>query len=364
MASVDSGVETGNDSNDSSIVQHESQHATTIVSPVATAANISAATIGQDAVDEVASVAITDTCKSNETFLPSPSYLMTFKPHWPVDRTLCSVSDHCKLHTLGETSLAAHDTEHKWHRSHILMRYERTYRRRIRELKLKTVRGYNRLPMEEYSRLLLPERGASYNLRLQSECVEWRKPLNERRMRLAAATNDVDTVKELLRNNVSPNNHDVEGRTPLHHAACRGYSEIVHLLLAHGADPNKRDRIGNTPLHLAAVTSKISVVTLLLAAGTNVRLIDQYGFNPLHLAQAKLKMLQNCKYGSMVNVKEEMHSIVGMLMTYFNKQKNMKEQIETLNNFCSRLSLSNTSDQVQDDVKDLLANIKALDITS
>lgn len=131
MASVDSGVETGNDSNDSSIVQHESQHATTVVSPVATAANISAAIIGQDAVGEVASVAITDTCKSNETFLPNPSYLMTFgsakrtfcsvNEHWPADRRLYSVSDPCKLHDLDEAPLAAHDThdDEKWHRSNL-----------------------------------------------------------------------------------------------------------------------------------------------------------------------------------------------------------------------------------------------------
>lgn len=140
---------------------------------------------------------------------------------------------------------------------------------------------------------------------------------------------------------------------------------MVRLLLEHGADPNQRDRIGNTPLHLAAVTSKISVVTLLLASGTDVSLIDYQGFNPLHLAQAKLKILQSYKEtGSMVNIKEEMHSIVEMLMTYLTKQKNMNDQIETLNNFCSRLSLSSTSDEVQDDVKDLLANLETLDITS
>lgn len=147
----------------------------------------------------------------------------------------------------------------------------------------------------------------------------------------------------------------------------RGFEAIVHLLLEHGADPNKRDIIGNTPLHLAAVTSKISVVTLLLKAGTNVHSLDKYGCSPLRIAQKKLRMLQ--EYGKplqedMLKIKEEVHNIIGMLMVYVQKQKDMSEQVETLSSFCSRLSLSNTSDQVQDDVKDLLANINSLSITN
>lgn len=144
----------------------------------------------------------------------------------------------------------------------------------------------------------------------------------------------------------------------------RGYTEMVQLLLENGADPNQRDCIGNTPLHLAAVTSKISVVTLLLTAGTNVLALDKYGYNPLQLAKAKLRMLyRNYNNKDMDKVKQEMHEIANMLLAYLLKQKNMQEQVETLSNFCSRLSLSSTSDQVQDDVKDLLANIDSLNIT-
>lgn len=151
----------------------------------------------------------------------------------------------------------------------------------------------------------------------------------------------------------------------MHNILCRrGYTDMVRLLLENGADPNRRDCIGNTPLHLAAVTCKISVVTLLLTAGTDVLSLDQHGYNPLQLAQTKLKMLQNCDDEDMVKIQEEMHNIVSMLLVYLQKQSNMQEQVEALSNFCSRLSLSSTSDQVQDDVKDLLANIDALNITS
>lgn len=77
MTSVDSGVETGNDSNDSSIVQHESQHATSI------------ATAGHVTVDTVASVAIMDTCESNNnSHLTTPDFVLGFKPHRPFNPTL------------------------------------------------------------------------------------------------------------------------------------------------------------------------------------------------------------------------------------------------------------------------------------
>ncbi|EGI65299.1 Ankyrin repeat domain-containing protein 54 [Acromyrmex echinatior] len=191
---------------------------------------------------------------------------------------------------------------------------------------------------------------------------DWQTERIQRNMRLAATRNNVSLMKSLLEFGVSPNNHDDHGRTPLHISACRGYTEIVRLLLENGADPNQRDCIGNTPLHLAMVNSKLSVVTLLLTAGTDVLALDSYGYNPLQLAKAKLRMLQrNCNNEDLLEIKEEMRNIINMLMAYL--QKNMREQVETLSNFCSRLSLSNTSDQVQDNVKDLLTNINALSIT-
>ncbi|XP_057332405.1 uncharacterized protein LOC130672119 isoform X1 [Microplitis mediator] len=186
----------------------------------------------------------------------------------------------------------------------------------------------------------------------------------ERQMRLAAATNNIELLNRLLEKGVSPNNHDDSGRSPLHLASCRGYTEIVKLLLDYGANPNQTDCIGNTPLHLAAVTSKISVVTLLLKAGTDVLSSDRHGYNPLQLAQTKLRMLQNCHGSDMNKIKDEVHKIVGMLLAYLQKQKDVRQQIETLSSFCSRITLSNTTDQVQDDLKDLLASIDSLSLTN
>lgn len=40
-------------------------------------------------------------------------------------------------------------------------------------------------------------------------------------MRFAAATNNTELLTRLLEKGVSPNNHDDQGRSPLHLASCR-----------------------------------------------------------------------------------------------------------------------------------------------
>ncbi|XP_034943731.1 ankyrin repeat domain-containing protein 54-like [Chelonus insularis] len=186
----------------------------------------------------------------------------------------------------------------------------------------------------------------------------------ERRMRRAVTTNNVDLMKEVLEKGLSPNISDHLKRTPLHLAACRGYTDIVKLLLDHGANPNEIDSLSNTPLHLAAVTCKYDVITLLLEAGANVLSSDRHGYNPLQLAQSKLRLLQSCRGSDMNVIKDEVHKIINMLLAYLKKQNNANEQIEELSSFCSRISLSNTQDQVQYDLNGLLASIDALSLTT
>lgn len=48
-----------------------------------------------------------------------------------------------------------------------------------------------------------------------------RKKVLERRMRMAAATNNIEGLKSVLNMGVSPNNCDQQGRTPLHYASGR-----------------------------------------------------------------------------------------------------------------------------------------------
>lgn len=338
MTSVDSGVETGNDSNDSSIVQHENL------------------TSGQISCNISSTVATVNNSQREGRENEPSTFRIGFGPAWPVNfnlpiSSLCPVLENYNYGDISQYSGASTSGE-------LVVGSPQVLEFRLptsRFIPLRELRGYPR------------KMKSLHVVRNNHHYLGWKEfheAFMERKMRLAAYANNTDLMRRLLNTGVSPNNQDDQGRTPLHLASCRGYTAMVHLLLEHGADPNKRDIVGNTPLHLAAVTSKISVVTLLLKAGTNVLSLDKYGYSPLQIAQKKLRMLQNCKGSDMLKVKEEVHNIVGMLLAYLQKQKDTSEQVETLSTFCSRLSLSNTSDQVQDDVKDLLANINSLSITS
>lgn len=328
MTSVDSGVETGNDSNDSSIVQHENL------------------TSGQISCNISSTVATVNNSQREGRENEPSTFRIGFGPAWPVNFNLpmSSLSPVLENYNYGEISKysgASTSEELVVGSPQVLeFRLPTRYPRKMKSLHM---------------------------VRSNRHDLGWNKfheAFMERKMRIAAYANNTDLMRRLLNTGVSPNNQDEQGRTPLHLASCRGYTAMVHLLLEHGANPNKRDIVGNTPLHLAAVTSKISIVTLLLKAGSDVLSLDKYGYNPLQIAQKKLSMLQNCKGSDMLKVKEEVRNIVCMLLAYLQKQKDKSEQVETLSTFCSRLSLSNTSDQVQDDVKDLLANINSLSITS
>ncbi|XP_029676430.1 ankyrin repeat domain-containing protein 54-like isoform X1 [Formica exsecta] len=363
MTSVDSGVETGNDSNDSSSVQHESQQQHVAAGQV-TNSNIIFADYGVNPINN-------NEMRIDQYYDNRPCQIRMKCPNdlaLTVPR-LCFKTDGCHFTAAYKRKILEDNT---------LLQDDRLLSdteigKAKQEMKTSGTCGIydgNGTDAE-----LLKNRSV-YRAKMKSRT--WYKSSTNslkdwqywhvyhigRKMRLAATVNNTMLMSSLLQTGVSPNSPDSDGRTPLHHAACRGYTKMVQLLLENGADPNQRDCIGNTPLHLAAVTSKISVVTLLLTAGTNVLALDKYGYNPLQLAKAKLRMLQrNYSNKDMDKVKEEMHDIVNMLLAYLLKQKNMQEQVETLSNFCSRLSLSSTSDQVQDDVKDLLANIDSLSIT-
>jgi ankyrin repeat protein len=69
----------------------------------------------------------------------------------------------------------------------------------------------------------------------------------------AAASGDLEKVTVLLKNNPDlVSSKDNTGKTPLHWAAYKGYTNVAELLLANKADVNALDDEGDTPLHEAA----------------------------------------------------------------------------------------------------------------
>ncbi|KAJ8683242.1 hypothetical protein QAD02_019034 [Eretmocerus hayati] len=345
---LDSGVETGNDSNDSLVVQHSDN-----VAPMSCNDGFQKPQLSF--IDEA-----TPTSREVSIWTPSP-ISKGLEPLSSSDMR-ASASNDGSIVSVRSTdgcpvlSLALIPANEK---------------AKIFELRLPP-RVY------DYSLPFLEKNQTPYRRKLKKVCSEdsgrnivsrrfhYLATANERKMRLAASTNNIELMQMLLKAGVSPNNHDESAnRTPLHLAASRGYTEMVSLLLSYGADPNRRDCIGNTPLHLAVVTGKISVVTLLLMAGSDVTSSDSHGYNPLQLAQTKLRVLQNyCKNTDTNQVKEEVRNVIGMLLAYLQKQKDAAEQVEALGNICSRLSLSNTSDELQEDVRSLLADINSLTLSN
>ncbi|XP_042911330.1 ankyrin repeat domain-containing protein 54 [Parasteatoda tepidariorum] len=197
--------------------------------------------------------------------------------------------------------------------------------------------------------------------------VKWKSQLvsrnflGERRLRAAASANALETVRNLLDNNVDPCGADGRQRTALHYAAAGGHIEIAKLLIERGADPNQKDSVGNTPLHLAACTTQIGMVTLLLRAGTDINALDYSGRTPFHLAQSKLQLLQrNAEYSSH-ELKTEVIKVLEMMQVYLQRFGRTSD-MGFINAFSNRLHHHQTREEVDTDVKDLLSNLSHLSL--
>ncbi|KAM9746046.1 ankyrin repeat domain-containing protein 54 [Menidia menidia] len=181
-----------------------------------------------------------------------------------------------------------------------------------------------------------------------------------KRLREAANSNDIDTVRKILQDDIDPCAADDKGRTALHFSSCNGNDGIVQLLLSYGADPNQRDSLGNTPLHLAACTNHVPVITTLLRGGARVDALDRAGRTPLHLARSKLNILQEGDSRSLETLRGEVTQIIQMLREYLNLmgQSEAKERLEHIS---TQLQHTRTREQV-DEVTDLLASFTSLSL--
>ncbi|XP_010872821.1 ankyrin repeat domain-containing protein 54 [Esox lucius] len=181
-----------------------------------------------------------------------------------------------------------------------------------------------------------------------------------KRFREAANSNDIDTVRRLLQEDIDPCAADDKGRTALHFSSCNGNESIVQLLLSYGADPNQRDGLGNTPLHLAACTNHVPVITTLLRGGARVDALDRAGRTPLHLARSKLNILQEGDSRSIETLRGEVTQIIQMLREYLNVM-GQSEARERLEHISTQLQHTRTKEQV-DEVTDLLASFTSLSL--
>jgi len=209
---------------------------------------------------------------------------------------------------------------------------------------------------------------SKYNRTTTDDWNRVKANIGERKLRVAANTNNIELLERVLTGSVDVRGMDEHKRTALHFAAAKGYSEVVEILLRHGANPNQKDQLGNTAMHLAACTNHVPVVTLLLRAGTDLTTLDNNGRTPLQLAQAKLKILQrnSCGGGEMSQVRAEVSAVLEMMREYLNRvgdRDTSQEYQQLLSSFSQRLTLHTTPSGLSNDLGSLLESLGGLAIS-
>ena len=107
----------------------------------------------------------------------------------------------------------------------------------------------------------------------------------------AAYRGDVEALRQLLAEGVSPNAIDHRSLTPLlrlcsstFNGATGDHAACFKLLREAGASLDAVDRDRWTPLHHAAIRANVEIMTLLVEAGVNVNAADSDGCTALHFA--------------------------------------------------------------------------------
>lgn len=105
--------------------------------------------------------------------------------------------------------------------------------------------------------------------------------MNENELFEAIAKNDIEKVKNLIKNGINVNAVGHGDRTVLIDAAWKGHLEIVKYLVENGADINAKDNSGRTALIWASYEGKLGVVKYLVDKGADINVKDNEGYTAL-----------------------------------------------------------------------------------
>ena len=96
-------------------------------------------------------------------------------------------------------------------------------------------------------------------------------------------------VKILASLTDNPNAPNKNGRTPIHEAAEKGYTEIVKILAPLTDNPNAPENNGTTPIHIAALHGHTEIVKILIPLTDNpIHWATRYGHSTKFLLSRPL----------------------------------------------------------------------------
>ncbi|XP_024940893.1 protein phosphatase 1 regulatory subunit 16A isoform X2 [Cephus cinctus] len=101
----------------------------------------------------------------------------------------------------------------------------------------------------------------------------------------AAARNDIDEVRRLLKKGVNPDSTNEDGLTALHQCCIDNNEEMMKLLVEFGANVNAEDSEKWTPLHAAATCGHLHLVRYLIARGANLLAVNADGNMPYDICE-------------------------------------------------------------------------------